>query len=805
MPTTRRCLASIAALVVMSFAGIARAQPCSATLVPPQPEWGWAGSRTGVLQSFVWDSDGDGPLAPKLIARAATNAPAQFGQVNSPVAVWDGQRWSELPGLGQAASSVRHIGTYAGKLLLTGTFQSINGVAIDRVALFDGVTWSQLGSGLPQAAEFSLEHQGSLYLAGPFTTVGSVTSRAIIRWDGAEWRSLAGGVAGVQFPAVRAMVADGDQIIVGGNFATAGTTAASGVARYNPALDAWSAMGALPAPDEPRQLVVFNGEVYALAGFVGIRCVAFDGVTWQVLPDLQVSSIADYMQVVDGSLSISFRDGQFARFDGQSYIDLYADFGAVRAINSFQGQNIFAGTLSEFGTSYLSNIAAFDGYQFRALGNGFAHPTSTVKVRDLLFDGTYNYIAGDFKMMGGAVIEGIARRDAAGNYESLGSTSEIYRMLFWDPDGPGPIGQDLIVMTKPDGVASSGWSILRLRDGRWQTLAVNLVTPNFFEPAIELAVYNDRLFIAGQFTSIVTPAGSVAATGIASFDGTTWSQVGGGLRQSSSPASVVGMAVVNGELFIAGSLSTAGTTAVTNAVRWNGSTWSLANWSAPAVDLELSNGGVYMTTATQLLLWIPSSSTWITIAAVPANTKLAAVAGELYVGNTTLTEAGLTPAFPGITTQIVDITPTADGRLLIAGNPLAIWAPAGSAPLITSQPESRAVCSGESIDLTVGVEPRAQISYRWLRDGQPVIANRLITGTSTPTLRIARATLSDAGVYTLVITSGCGQAVSAGATVTVNTDCPPACDTIDFNGNGVFPEEQDVIDFFTVLSGGDCS
>jgi hypothetical protein len=60
-------------------------------------------------------------------------------------------------------------------------------------------------------------------------------------------------------------------------------------------------------------------------------------------------------------------------------------------------------------------------------------------------------------------------------------------------------------------------------------------------------------------------------------------------------------------------------------------------------------------------------------------------------------------------------------------------------------------------------------------------------------------------VYTLVITSGCGQAVSAAATVTVNTDCPPACDTIDFNGNGVFPEEQDVIDFFTVLSGGDCS
>jgi hypothetical protein len=30
------------------------------------------------------------------------------------------------------------------------------------------------------------------------------------------------------------------------------------------------------------------------------------------------------------------------------------------------------------------------------------------------------------------------------------------------------------------------------------------------------------------------------------------------------------------------------------------------------------------------------------------------------------------------------------------------------------------------------------------------------------------------------------------------------CDTIDFNGNGVFPEDQDVIDFFNVLAGAAC-
>jgi hypothetical protein len=34
-----------------------------------------------------------------------------------------------------------------------------------------------------------------------------------------------------------------------------------------------------------------------------------------------------------------------------------------------------------------------------------------------------------------------------------------------------------------------------------------------------------------------------------------------------------------------------------------------------------------------------------------------------------------------------------------------------------------------------------------------------------------------------------------------------SCDTcgdIDFNNNGVYPEDQDVIDFFAVLAGGGC-
>jgi hypothetical protein len=42
-------------------------------------------------------------------------------------------------------------------------------------------------------------------------------------------------------------------------------------------------------------------------------------------------------------------------------------------------------------------------------------------------------------------------------------------------------------------------------------------------------------------------------------------------------------------------------------------------------------------------------------------------------------------------------------------------------------------------------------------------------------------------------------------TFTIQVGNPaPTCDSIDFNRNGVFPEDQDVVDFFNVLAGAPC-
>jgi hypothetical protein len=69
---------------------------------------------------------------------------------------------------------------------------------------------------------------------------------------------------------------------------------------------------------------------------------------------------------------------------------------------------------------------------------------------------------------------------------------------------------------------------------------------------------------------------------------------------------------------------------------------------------------------------------------------------------------------------------------------------------------------------------------------------------------------SSGGVFTLSGTVGQHDAgTSSGGVFTLNGGFwqgvgPVGCDSIDFNGDGVFPDLNDIIDFFFVFGGGPC-
>jgi len=87
------------------------------------------------------------------------------------------------------------------------------------------------------------------------------------------------------------------------------------------------------------------------------------------------------------------------------------------------------------------------------------------------------------------------------------------------------------------------------------------------DSAVRAAVVDGsgNLYIGGDFTA----AGGVVANGIAKWDGSSWSDLGGGIG-----GVVYALAVSGSDLYVGGNFTTAGGSAATNIAKWNGSSWS---------------------------------------------------------------------------------------------------------------------------------------------------------------------------------------------------------------------------------------
>jgi hypothetical protein len=77
------------------------------------------------------------------------------------------------------------------------------------------------------------------------------------------------------------------------------------------------------------------------------------------------------------------------------------------------------------------------------------------------------------------------------------------------------------------------------------------------------------------------------------------------------------------------------------------------------------------------------------------------------------------------------------------------------------------------------------------------------SGTLNPGMYILQSSCNVTSVVGQPDVGSTGNFAESGSLFAVLTlGTPPACDAIDFNNNGVFPEDQDVVDFFDILAGG---
>lgn len=245
-----------------------------------------SGMNNYVNALVVFDDDGDDPNSNPPALCATGGFVTAGGTAANYVAKWANKSWSPLQsgpsenGLNAAGYDLAvfdddDTGPHLPALYVCGTFTVAGAGSANRVAKWDGASWSALGSGMndPVWALASFDddddgpHTATLYAGGYFTVAGGAGANRIAEWNGTSWSGLAGGMN----DGVRALLVfddDGDSpdsnpsaLFVGGEFTTAGGFASGHIAK-------WGCLGfAPPCPGD------LNGdgevELHDLAELIG--------------------------------------------------------------------------------------------------------------------------------------------------------------------------------------------------------------------------------------------------------------------------------------------------------------------------------------------------------------------------------------------------------------------------------------------------------------------------------------------------------------------------------------------------------
>ena len=227
---------------------------------------------------------------------------------------------------------------------------------------------------------------------------------------------------------------------------------------------------------------------------------------------------------------------------------------------------------------------------------------------------------------------------------SGGTTPVIFSMVLWDPDGEGPAPEVLVAA----GEFTTAGTTTVNNIATWDGSAWSALDGGMNAGVNSLAVLaSGELVAAGSFTV----AGSTPANYIATWNGTSWSALGTGMNNEVN--SVVVMP--NGDLIAGGFFNTAGGLTVNRVARWDGSAWSAMStgmnnivWTLAVMsEGDLVAGGSFTTAGGKLVNRIArwNGTAWSALGGANSNVFSLATApnGDLYAGGQ-FTFIGTTPA-----------------------------------------------------------------------------------------------------------------------------------------------------------------
>ncbi|MDQ3048656.1 MAG: T9SS type A sorting domain-containing protein [Bacteroidota bacterium] len=285
------------------------------------------------------------------------------------VAKWDGAIWSSA---GTFTNEANAFGIYNNEL-----FSATDAGSVHTVKKWNGSTWLNLltssdGSGHSIATDTVND---IMYVGGNFTTVNGITMNSIMQWNGTTWNSLGSGLGHSSTPLAKAMITIGGDLYVGGTFTTAGGVTVENIAKWDGS--SWSALGS-GMDGQVNALSVFNGNLYAggdfttAGGTYAYGLAKWDGIGWS-----QVGT------GIDGYVNtIAYDPSRNALFVG--------------------------GTLVNAGSAFSPGIAMWDDVNWSGLGSGVL-PLYPLGVTTITCHEGSAYIGGEFYNADSIVVKHIAR------------------------------------------------------------------------------------------------------------------------------------------------------------------------------------------------------------------------------------------------------------------------------------------------------------------------------------------------------------------------------------------------------------
>lgn len=366
MKTSNRIYLCAVLCLTMALPRGSAQQICGPQWLENQP--GFDGT---VWTMTTWDPDGDGPLPRLLVVGGSFShvggVPAQR------IAAFDGTSWSALgTGLNDLPLALT---VFEGDLVAAGRFTTAGDTPVSNIARWDGTQWRPLGSGLPSLVYALAVYQGDLYAGGSFVHLQN--TQGVGRWDGSDWVPVGGGTGVYNCPvnwcgsAVYALTVYHDELIVGGGFTKAGSIPANNLARWNGTQ--WHSLGG-GVDNQVTALTVHNDLLIAGGHFQRVG-----------------SGYAEARRI--------------ASWNGAFWSPLGTGMNnPVYALAAGNGRLFAGGWFTTAGGTPANNVAMWDGGAWSALAGGV---DSTVQ--DLtLFEGDV-VAAGDFVTAGGVASEHWAR------------------------------------------------------------------------------------------------------------------------------------------------------------------------------------------------------------------------------------------------------------------------------------------------------------------------------------------------------------------------------------------------------------